>query len=77
MIFEYDITLPKKIEKKLHNKYKEKITDDENERMPNLSQIQNLVKGLRRKFRESNNINDIKEFLLSYQWDTNLSGDEF
>ena len=77
LIFEYDITLPKKIEKKLHNKYKEKITDDENERMPNLSQIQNLVKGLRRKFRESNNINDIKEFLLSYQWDTNLSGDEF
>ena len=45
--------------------------------MPSLSQIQNFFKGLRRKFRESYNIDDIKEFLLALSWDNDLSGDDF
>ena len=33
-------SIPKKIEKKIYNKYKKRICEDENERMPSLSQIQ-------------------------------------
>ena len=41
--------------------------------MSNLSQIQNLVKTLRKKFRNSNNIEEIKQFLAQYEWDKDLS----
>ena len=50
LMFDFDITMSTKIEKKLHNKYKKNIDSDSNERMPVLKQIQNFVKNLRKKF---------------------------
>ena len=43
LIHDYDISIPKKIEQKLHNKYKNKIENAEYESMPTLVQIQNYL----------------------------------
>ena len=45
--------------------------------MHSSSQIQNFAKGLVRKFCESNNIDEIKDFLFVKSWDYDLSGDDF
>ena len=38
-MYECDISLPKRLEKKLHNKYKSEIEEDESEVMPTLEKI--------------------------------------
>jgi hypothetical protein len=49
LIYECDISLQKKIEKKIHMKFKDQIGADPNGVMPTLDKIQNYVRFLRRQ----------------------------
>ena len=67
----------KRIEQKLHNKYKDKIENTEYETMPALTQIQNYLRNLRRQLGNSNNLNDIKKFVESNSLLENLGDHDF
>ena len=69
LMYTCDITLPKKIEQKILNNFKEKIEADEGEVIPTLDKIQNYVKGVQRRLRESNDLDHIKKFADEHRYD--------
>jgi len=77
LMYECDISLPKRLEKKLHNKYKSEIEENENEVMPSLAKIQNYIKSIQRNLKENNNLDDIKSFYENNKYSSACEDDDF
>jgi ribosome biogenesis protein Nip4 len=79
LIYEKDISVPKKISIKLKSKnYVEKRTEGNKVfDVPTLTQVQNYVKYLKSKVCTNNNVQDIKKFVDDHQYYEDINPKEF
>ena len=77
LYFDCEISRPKLIEKKIHNKYKSKIEKDPNEAIPALDKIQNYIKFLKKEISSANNVHDIREFVDKHTFTSEHEKDDF